>query len=127
MHILALSLPIQIHLVAAVLSVGLGPFVLLARKRSPLHRGLGFTGVTAMVVTAVSSFWIHSPKIPGVHGFSAIHMLSVVTLLILARGLWAVMHGRIRQHRRSMLFTYAGLVIAGGFAFMPDRFLGQLI
>lgn len=127
MFLADLSPQIQVHLVCATFAVIVGPAALWVRKRTPPHRVLGIAWIAAMTVTAMSSFWIHSGKIPAVAGFSPIHMLSIATLLALGRGLWAITHGRVRQHRRIMQFTYIGLLIAGAFAFLPGRFLGDLL
>ncbi len=54
----SLPLSMAIHLSAALLSVGLGLWQLLARRGGLRHRRVGYAWVVAMAVTAVSSFWL---------------------------------------------------------------------
>jgi uncharacterized membrane protein len=76
-----------------------------------------------MLVTAVSSFWIQSKG-----HFSAIHVLSVSVLFLLAAIVYFATTGRIRGHRTSVVATYVGaLLVAGAFALMPHRRLGQIV
>ncbi|HEY8609106.1 MAG TPA: DUF2306 domain-containing protein [Noviherbaspirillum sp.] len=113
---------ILIHVATAGLALVLGGIALAARKGSTLHRIAGRTWVVLMLTTALVSFGIRS------HGhFSAIHILSVVTLVAVTAAIVAAARGRIMAHRRGMTGAYAGLVIAGIFALLPDRRLGALL
>src|SRR3546814_9115798 len=64
-----------------------------------------------MATAALSSLFIRTIH-PG--QFSPIHILSVVTLLALPWGIYAIRTGRVQRHRWTMigLFT-GGLVLAG--------------
>jgi uncharacterized membrane protein len=113
---------IMVHLVTAVAALVMGGVMLAMRKGTRMHRLVGRTWVALMLTTALVSFGIRS----GGH-FSWIHLLSVSALAGLALAIYAVMKGRIARHRRVMIAVYAGLVIAGSFALLPDRRLGYLV
>ena len=69
---------VQTHIGAAVCAVGVGPL-------------------------AVTSFFITGLR-PG--QFSAIHLLSILVLVSLARGLWLIRQRRIRAHAIQMQALY---------------------
>ena len=108
------SLPIIIHLATAVPALLLGPVVVWRRKGDNLHRWLGRAWVSLMLVTAVSSAFIHSPG-AGVAGtgYSFIHIFTIWTLVNVPLGVWFARSGRIAAHRGVMTGLYVGLVIAG--------------
>jgi len=123
-----LNAPILFHLVTAISAALLGPAILLRRKGDATHRLLGRLWAELMVVTAISSAFIYSPGagIAGT-GFSFIHIFTVWTLVNVPLGVWAARTKRIRMHRGIMTGLYVGLLIAGGFTFIPGRLLGQLV
>ena len=100
--ITSLSPLIAIHLTLALAALVLGPLALWARKGSCWHRAAGYAWVTLMLGAALSAVFI-------------------------ARAIWYVSHGNVLGHRRAILGSYAGLVIAGGFALLPSRRLGMLV
>lgn len=124
------SLPpaVAIHLVSAVAALLLGPLALLARKGSRPHRGLGYAWVTLMALAALSSLFIQGGRLPHLGGFSPLHLLTLLTLFGLYGGLRFAMRRDIVAHRWVMASTYVGgCLVAGGFALLPDRALGQLV
>ena len=124
------SLPpaVVIHLVSAVAALVLGPLALLARKGSRPHRGLGYAWVTMMAMAALSSLFIRGGQLPNLAGFSPLHLLTLITLFGLYGGLRYAMRRELGAHRWVMVSTYVGgCVVAGGFALLPDRTLGQLV
>ncbi|WP_366141218.1 DUF2306 domain-containing protein [uncultured Tateyamaria sp.] len=117
---------IWVHLGAVTVALLLGAFVLLRPKGTRSHRIAGRLWVGLMVVGAVSSFFI-SELFNG--GPSPIHLLSVWTLISVFLGLRAIRQRprRMQVHGAHMQSLYAaGLLIAGGFTFLPQRLLGQL-
>lgn len=120
---------IWVHLLAIIPAVVIGGYVLYRRKGDARHKLLGRIWVALMLVAAVSSFWVAEIN-PG--GFSPIHALSVYTLFSLVAGIWVVRSGprtarSVQLHRNFMQSLYAsGLLIAGGFTFLPNRLLGRL-
>lgn len=124
-----MSLATWIHLVAVVLALIIGALVLWRRKGNAQHRFWGRIWVGLMFVGAVSSFWIQEIN---EGSFSAIHLLSIYTLFSLGVGLYAIrnrakMKNAVNRHKSEMQSLYAlGLLIAGGFTFLPYRLLGRL-
>ncbi len=133
MELLAELTPaIGVHVIAAFVALVLGAFVLWRRKGDRRHRWMGRVWVATMVVVAVSSFGISTIGVVG--PFSPIHLLSIYTLISLATGVGVFFWpsslsraARLHTHRITMQSLYAGaLLIAGGFTFLPYRFLGRL-
>lgn len=116
---------IAVHLALSVLALVLGIVVLVRRKGTPSHKLMGRVWVGAIFVVALSSFWIREINPDG--GFSAIHILSIWTLIAVSVGLWAIRTGRRRTHMGFMIGTFSGLVIAGIFAAFPGRVLGDFL
>ncbi len=123
-----LSPIIVVHLVFALGALVLGPFALFAGKGSRLHRAAGYFWVTLMFGAAASSLFIRDFRLPNIAGYTPIHIVSLLTFAGIAGGIWYVSRRNIVAHRRTMLRTYiGGCVVAGLFALMPGRFLGQLL
>ena len=120
-----LSLAGAIHLAAVVPAVVIGVVQLAAPKGTRPHKQLGWIWVLAMVVAALSSFWIMEQRKDA--GWSVIHLLSVWVLIALSLAIWHIRHGNVRAHKRYMVGTLLGLAGAGIGAVMPGRFLAQLL
>lgn len=110
------------HLVTVIAALFIGAFVLATRKGGTVHKRLGKIWVVLMLSTALISFGIRSNG-----HFSLIHILSVITVLGISAAILAARQGRINAHRRGMTITYASLLIAGAFAMMPGRLLGDMV
>lgn len=123
---LSTSLPVQIHIVAALTSVAMVPVVLYRNKRDRLHKVTGYIWVISMAVTALSSFWISGIRMIG--PFSPIHGLSVFTLFGLFFALRKAIRRNIAEHQKSMrqIATWA-LGVAGLFAFLPRRLMNEMV
>jgi uncharacterized membrane protein len=115
--------PVLLHLVAALLALGLGAFNLARPKGTRAHRTLGWVWVALMATAAVSSFWIFGLR----HGAgpSPVHLLSVWTLVALVCAIVAIRRGRVRTHKAFMIGTFLGLLGAGLGALAPGRLLAQ--
>ena len=109
---------VQFHAAAALLALGLGVYVLATPKGTPRHRMAGSVWAAVMMAVALSSFAITRSG-----HFSAIHILSVVTLIAIPRAIWSRRTGRIRGHAIGMIATFAGLLIAGAFTLAPGRIM----
>ena len=120
-----LTFPSAIHLAAVVPAVAIGVTQLLMKKGTSLHKLLGWIWVLAMLVVAISSFWIL--EIRKGAGWSVIHLLSAWTLISLACALWYIRRGNVRAHKGFMVGVMFGLVGAGIGALTPGRFLSQLL
>ncbi len=117
---------IQLHVIAVILALILGPLAMLRRSRDIWHKLLGRGWVLAMAVTALSSFLITDIRLIG--RFSPIHILSVLTLFSLWQGVAHARAGRIGLHRQTMLslYTYA-IGIAGVFTMLPGRRMSDVL
>lgn len=120
------SLMIQIHTAFALGAVLLTIAIFTLRKGSPLHRTLGWMWVILMGVVALSSFAINELRLIG--PFSPIHLLSIITLIMLFRGVTAARRHRVKDHRRAMItLVFGALIVAGGFTFLPGRIMFAVI
>ncbi len=123
---------IAIHMSAAIAAIAVGPLALWARKgrqqRPRLHRAFGYAWVTLMLATAISAIFIRDFALPNIAGYTPIHLLVPIVLLMLVGAFWFLARGNINGHRRTMQNLYLGAcVIAGGFTLLPGRFLGDLV
>lgn len=111
---------LAVHLCSVIPALPLGAVVLLGRKGDARHRLLGRIWAVLMLVAALSSFGLK-----GLTGsFSPIHLLSILVLVSVPRGVVQAVRGNIVAHRRTMTFVYLGLVGAGAFTMLPGRLLG---
>lgn len=123
----AMSTVVAIHASSAIGALLLGPLALGLRKGTPGHRAAGYGWVLLMVMAAVSSLFIRDFRLPNVAGYTPIHIVTGVAFVGLGLGLWHVMHGNVRRHRRAMQITYASLVVAGVLSLLPHRILGGFV
>lgn len=115
---------IRIHLVAAVLALGLGGVQMVAPKGTLPHRTLGWIWVVIMMTVAASSILI---KVVNPGHFSLIHILSGWTLFATPMAVIAARRGKIAMHGRTMAgLFYLGLITAGAFTFLPGRLMYQV-
>lgn len=114
---------VTMHLLTVIPALPLGAYVIFSKKGDALHRLLGKIWAALMLVTSVDSFWIR--EVTGHIG--PIHIFSVVTLISLPMGIYAIRRGNIEGHRRAMRGTFIGLCAAGLFALMPGRMLGNFL
>ncbi len=123
-----LTIPIIIHLATVIPALPLGAYILWRRKGDRLHKLLGRIWAALMFTTAIVSFWIGRPdgsELFGTH-LSFIHIFAVITIVSIPLGIWMARIGNVKEHYRAMQGPYIGLIIAGLFAFIPGRILGNL-
>ncbi len=112
---------IQLHIAAALTALVIGTVLLIGVKGTRRHRILGWSWVSAMAATAISSLFIHSIN-PA--GFSLIHLLSGWTIISLPMAIYAIRRGKVQAHRRAMTGMFVGgLIVAGAFTFLPGRLM----
>lgn len=106
------SLPGWVHIVSALVALGLGVFVVASRKGTPIHRLVGLLYVLAMVLLNLSALSLY--EMTGHFGpFHAGAIFSLVCVLvgtsapILRSGNW------LNRHYRWMGWSYFGLLAAG--------------
>jgi uncharacterized membrane protein len=111
------------HLTSAVISLGLGAWVLSNPTGTPRHKMAGKIWVVLMLTASFSSLFIQAWG-----RFSPIHIFSVWTPISIGMGIFHARKGNIKKHQGSMKGAYFGLIAAGLFAaFMPGRFLWRAI
>ena len=119
-------LAVQIHLATVVPAFVIGTWLIfVSTKGAPGHRALGTLYLALMTVTAIAALFIRN-----LNGgsFSWIHLFVPLTLFSVFGALWNVRRRNIRGHRNAMLGLYVGgILIAGGFAFSPGRFMHALV
>ena len=109
---------IQLHAIAALLALLLGPIALYRTRRDRLHKVLGHVWMLAMLTAALSSFAISSFGVIG--PVSPIHLLSVLALWSLWRGLVTIRAGQVAAHRATLRNLYwRGVIVAALFNFLP--------
>ena len=124
--LLTAPLVVQVHAFLALAAVALTVALFSLRKGSPLHRVLGWSWVSLMAIVAISSFWIGDFRWVG--PFGPIHILSVITLFSLVKGVRAARGHDVMTHKRTMqsLVVYA-LIVAGAFTFLPGRIMFNVV
>ena len=116
--LLAAPLVVQLHAFAAMAAFVLGIVQFAAPKGTLPHRTMGYAWVGLMLVVAASSFAIHGRGQWA--GFSVIHLLSILVLVLTPLAVLAAHRHRVGTHRWAMISLFAGaLVIAGGFTLAP--------
>ena len=117
---LTASTQIQLHIIAGLLAVGLGPLAIYRSRRDRLHKVVGYTWVSAMFVLAFGSLFIPSFASP-IH-FGLLHGLALFALWSLWQGLRDAIRGDYAAHQATFRSLYwNGLIIAGAFNFLPGR------
>ncbi len=121
-----------IHLTTALLATAIGPLALWARRsggqQPRLHRAAGYAWVTLMLLTSLSALFIRHSPLALWGGFSLIHLLIPVTLVMLVVAFRFLFTGNVTGHRRTMQGLYFGACLgAGFFTLAPGRFLGQVV
>ncbi len=120
-----MNTPIAIHLAAALYAIVAGGVQLALPKGTQLHRYLGRSWMVAMLITALSSFWIKS-VMPLWLNFGPIHILSVWIIICVIISTTAARRHNIKQHKFYAVGAYIGLIGAGIGTLAPGRYLNQL-
>jgi uncharacterized membrane protein len=117
---------IQVHALAATTAFALGIVQLAAPKRSLPHRLFGWLWVGLLGTVALSSFLIHTLRVWG--PWSPLHLLSIFTLVMLARAVWLARRHEIKRHQRAMLGMFFGaMLVPGVIALMPGRLMHAIV
>ncbi len=116
---------VYLHLGTVVPGFFLGTALMLRRKGSATHKGLGKVYMALMFATGLITLCMPAfvgPRLLDHLGF--IHLLSLLTLFSVPAAILAARRRDIAAHRSHMIGLYVGgLLIAGSFAFMPGRML----
>lgn len=131
--LLEAPLVIQIHAFSAMAAFALGVLQFAAPKGTLPHKSLGVVWVLLMTAIAVSSIFIRPafyPGLPIMQWFSWIHIFTVITAFFIVEGVLLLLGGgpMLKKHSGSFLSIFiGGLVLAGGFAFLPGRIMHQVV
>ena len=119
-------LAIQIHVLTVVPAAVLGAWMLFGRKGTRLHKVLGRVWLALMVMTSITSFFIHTIRMVG--PFSPIHLLSVLTLVSSGLVVWSARTRRISFHRKAVVGMYwSAIGLAGAFTLVPGRLMNEVL
>jgi len=118
-YILDASLAIQIHLVAALVALGLGITMWVRPKGTKGHKLVGRGFVIVMLATAISSFWIREINWGGL---SWIHIFIPITLFASWEAIYYIRKGNIKRHKSAVKGMFFGaLLIPGVLSMIPGR------
>lgn len=126
------SLAIQIHFLTVVPAFFIGTWLIFfSTKGAPFHRLLGKAYMVLMATTAIAAIFIKSFVGPSIEvaglELGLIHLFVVVTFVGIFNAIRGLQLGNIKRHQHAMIGTYiGGLLIAGGFAFMPGRIMHSI-
>lgn len=123
------SLAIKLHLATIAGAIILGGVLMSGIKGNRVHRVLGWTWASFMVLTAISALFIRAPTgLPNIAGIGVLHIFSAVTLVLAPVGVAAARRHNVLRHARLMSGLYiGGLGVAGVFAFLPGRLMWQVL
>ena len=115
---------IWLHLVSALLALGLGTTNLVLAKGTRRHRAVGAVWIAAMLCVTVSSFWIRELN-PG--ALSWIHGLTVWTLFSMGVAVWAIRTGASQCTPDSWWERWSVRSWPARSRSPPGRFIGRLL
>lgn len=128
--LLTAPLAVQVHVATVVPAFVLGTWqIFFSTKGVLLHRIVGYTYLTLMSVTAITTLFIHQINPNGAFfGLSWIHLFVPLTLYGVVGAIATARRHDLKGHRRAMIGVYVGaLLIAGGLAFMPGRIMHAVV
>jgi uncharacterized membrane protein len=92
------------------------------RKGTSRHRAVGYVWFAAMILAALTSFFIVRKPVFG--PFGPIHILSVVTIVAAPLALLAAIVGDVALHKRIVTSLFWGAVVGAGlFTLLPGRIM----
>jgi uncharacterized membrane protein len=115
--------PLTLHVAGAILALATGAILYaLPRKGNAWHRRLGILSAFGLFVTGATGLMLYG--LTG--GFNFLHVLSLVTLVAVSVGIFALARWRRTRnpawliiHYRSMSGAYTGLLIALALRVLP--------
>jgi uncharacterized membrane protein len=116
---------VQLHVLSVTTAFFAGLIIFLLPKGTGFHRTLGWTFVIAMIGAAATSVMMIADFNTGVN---FLHIFTVVTVVSLTLGLYAIRRGDVRSHAYNMIGLYVGgLLVAGSFSFIPGRLMWRML
>jgi uncharacterized membrane protein len=117
-----------LHLATVIPCFVIGTVLLLIKKGTSIHKSFGRVYMILMLFTAVVTLLMPAQVGPTVlKHFGWIHSFSLLTLYTVPTAYWAIKRGDVKVHKRKMILLYFGaIIIAGGFTFVPGRYLYEV-
>lgn len=116
------------HLIPALSATATGAYVVAQPKGTLTHKRWGTRWSLLMLITALTSFGLTGGQFAVFHGYSYIHLLSILTLVMVPLGFWAIRQRHLQLHRFTMISLFISLCITGVLAvLMKGRFLNALM
>ncbi|MCB0747574.1 MAG: DUF2306 domain-containing protein [Ignavibacteriae bacterium] len=117
-----------LHLGTVVPSFIIGTILLVIKKGNKTHVNLGRVYMILMMITAIITLFMPAQVGPTVlNHFGWIHSFSFLTIYTVPTAYVAIKKGNVKAHKRKMILLYFGaIILAGGFTFMPGRYLHDL-
>lgn len=117
-----------IHLATVIPCFIIGTILLLIKKGTRIHVNLGRIYMVLMLFTATVTLFMSAQVGPSIFNhFGWIHCFSFLTIYTVPTAYWAIKRGDVKAHKRKMILLYFGaILIAGGFTFVPGRYLYHL-
>lgn len=120
-----LPIAIQIHMVAAIIALGLGITMYTRRKGTPSHKLIGKLFLALMLITATSAIFI---RLINDGSFSWIHIFVPVTFYAAWETVYYVRKGNIKGHKRAVTGLFFGALLIPGFlSFLPGRTMWVMV
>ena len=123
---------VQVHAFSAIAAFALGIVQFAAPKGTLPHKTIGLVWIVLMTAITVSSIFIRPALYPGLpltQWFSWIHVFTVITAYGVIHGVLLLLAGGAKLKFHSAPFKgifIGGILIAGGFAFLPGRIMHQV-
>tara|TARA_R110002126_G_scaffold30602_1_gene99758 strand:+ start:12471 stop:12839 length:369 start_codon:yes stop_codon:yes gene_type:complete len=117
------------HLITVVPCFIIGTILLLIKKGTKTHIILGRVYMILMLLTALITLFMPADVGPRMlNHFGWIHSFSFLTIYTVPTAYFAIKKGNVKAHKRKMILLYFGaIIIAGGFTFVPGRYLYELL
>jgi len=121
------SLILQIHMIAAVPAIVIGPMVLFRRRVDAVHKKLGYVWLTAMMTLAIAGLFIPS-NFAFLGYFGPLHGFSLLTIYSVITGVQHARRGNIAAHEATFRgLWFGGIGGAGLMQFIPGRTVHVLV
>jgi uncharacterized membrane protein len=116
---------VYLHLATVVPAFLIGTYLLLCRKGTAVHKQLGKIYMLLMLLTASITLLMSAELGPVIlNHFGFIHLFSLLVIYSVPAAFVAARKHNVKTHRNNMIGVYVGgILIAGGFAFVPGRLL----
>lgn len=116
------------HLATVVPCFFIGTLLLVIQKGTRIHKVFGRVYMVLMLITASITLFMPAKVGPTLlNHFGWIHSFSFLTIYTVPTAYIAIRKGDVKSHKLKMILLYFGaIIIAGGFTFVPGRYLYEV-